>query len=65
MKLPDKITVHCCGCTGEVTFVVPKTDSDRPTMLHTVPCCARFNETNTSDDIVRYLRACGDARVRN
>jgi len=64
-KLPESITVRCCGCSGEVTFVIPKTDSDRPTMFHTMPYCARFDETNTSQGIVKYLRDCGDARERN
>jgi len=63
-KLPDQITVRCCGCSGEVTFVAPKAD-DRPTMFHTMPYCARFDETNTPDGIVQYLRDCNDARERN
>jgi len=62
--LPDKIAVPCCACPGEVTFVVPKTDLDRPTMFHTVPYCARFNETNTADGIVQYLRDCAPQRER-
>jgi hypothetical protein len=34
-------------------------------MFHTMPYCARFDETNTSQGIVKYLRDCGDARERN
>ena len=59
--LPDKLTVRCCGCAGKVTFVVPKADADRPTMFHTIPYCARFDETNTAAGIVDYLRDCGNA----
>jgi len=61
VKLPDKITVRCCACSGVVSFVVPKSDSDYPTMYHTMPYCGRFDSTNTADAIVTYLRDCGEA----
>ena len=65
-ELPDQVTLRCCGCHGEVTFVVPKKDgSDRPTMFHTMPYCARFDETNTAAAVVQYFRDCGDAGKRN
>jgi len=65
LSVPDQITIRCCGCSGEVTFVVPKTDDDYPTMMHTVPMCGRFDETNTAEGIVQYMRDCSDARELN
>lgn len=54
----EGVTVPCCGCSGKVTFVVPKANSDHPTLLHTMPYCKRFEETNTGDDIVKYVQDC-------
>jgi hypothetical protein len=66
MKPPDQITVRCCACTGTVTFQAPRSDpEDRPTFFHTIPACKRFDETNTVEGVVQYLRDCGDARERN
>jgi hypothetical protein len=59
-----KLTLPCCACSGEVTFVIPEKDDDRPTFLHTLPPCARFHATNTADAIIQYMKDCGDKKLR-
>jgi hypothetical protein len=52
----DGITLPCCACNGEVTFA---TNTERPTFLHTMPPCERFNSTDHPEQVVQYLRDCG------
>ena len=63
MTLPDKITVRCCGCKGDVTFQRPTDDlEDHPTLYHTIPYCKRFEDVNTLDDLADYVRDCRRAQ---
>lgn len=57
----NSVTLPCCGCSGKVTFEVPKSPQDHPTFFHTMPPCERFDRTNTADGVVRYLRDCQNA----
>lgn len=57
----DRFEIPCCGCTGTVIFVEPEPDG-QPTFFHTMPYCARFDQTNTVDDIIKYMRDCVDAQ---
>jgi len=54
-----QVTLRCCACAGQVTFVIPERDDDRPTFFHTMPYCARFDDVKTPDDVVSYFRDCG------
>lgn len=65
-KPPTRTTIRCCACRGYVTFQSPTDEpGDRPTFFHTIPYCKRFDETNTADGIIQYMRDCVDARARN
>jgi hypothetical protein len=57
----NSATVPCCACTGRVTFAMPESDDDRTAFFHTMPYCARFDQTNTPDAVVQYLRDCRKA----
>lgn len=57
----ETITLPCCACAGKVSFATPET-TDSPTFFHTMPMCKRFDDTNTADDVVQYLRDCGNAQ---
>jgi hypothetical protein len=57
-QVVNGITLPCCACKGTVTFQVPESDQDHPTFFHTMPPCERFDQTNTTDDIVKYMRDC-------
>lgn len=52
-------TLPCCACAGKVSFTDPDTTQD-VSFLHTMPYCVRFEETNTADDLVQYLKDCID-----
>ena len=61
--IEKSVTVRCCACAGQVTFEEPGEEADsRPTFLHTMPYCSRFDQTNTVDDIIKYMRDCVDAQ---
>lgn len=53
----ETITLPCCACAGKVSFATPETTA-HPTFFHTMPFCARFEETNTADDLATYVRDC-------
>jgi hypothetical protein len=57
----ETITLPCCACDGKVSFATPETTTN-PTFFHTIPYCKRFDDTNTTDDVVQYLRDCGNAQ---
>jgi hypothetical protein len=52
----EGITVPCAGCSGKVTFA---TNTENPTLLHTMPYCERFESANTADDVIQYMKDCG------
>jgi hypothetical protein len=55
----EVVELACCACGGKVSFATPET-SERPLFFHTMPLCARFESTNTGDQVVAYMRECVD-----
>lgn len=59
-------TLPCCDCSGTVSFVHPDNSKSggQPTFFHTMPYCKRFDDTNTTDAIIQYMRDCAN-KIKN
>lgn len=59
----EAVTLRCCACSGKVTFEAPKADAaSRPTFFHTMPYCERFDRTNTTEELLQYIRDCATTK---
>lgn len=56
----DGISLPCCACGGEASFFIPPPGSERQRVLlaHSLPSCRRFEEAESPDAILKYLRDC-------
>jgi hypothetical protein len=58
VSVGGRITVKCCGCSGQVTFTLPLNDDEPAAMTHTPLACKRHYEVSTPDEVIRYFREC-------